>query len=48
MALGGGGHPFAAGIRVPGPLEEAIPRVLGPIQKAIQAAMDEGSASDND
>ena len=48
MALGGGGHPFAAGIRVPGPLEEAIPRVLGQIQKAIQAAMDGGSTSDND
>ncbi len=47
MALGGGGHPFAAGIRVPGPLEEAIPRVLSPIQQAIRAAMDGGSTSDS-
>ena len=36
MGLGGGGHPFAAGIRVPGPLEEAIPRVLDPVQKIIR------------
>lgn len=44
MSLGGGGHPFAAGIRVQGPLEEAVPRVLRPIEEAVRTAMDGGPA----
>ena len=44
MSLGGGGHPFAAGIRVQGPLEEAVPRVLRPIEEAVRTAMDGGLA----
>ncbi len=40
MSLGGGGHPFAAGIRLQGPLKEAIQRVLTRTEEAIRAAMD--------
>lgn len=47
MSLGGGGHPFAAGIRVQGPLEEAVPRVLRPIEEAVRAAMDGEPAGEN-
>ena len=46
MSLGGGGHPFAAGIRVQGPLDEAIPRVLRPIEEAVRMAMDGGPAGE--
>ncbi len=47
MSLGGGGHPFAAGIRVQGPLEEAVPRVLRPLEEAVRTAMDDGLAGEN-
>jgi phosphoesterase RecJ-like protein len=33
--FGGGGHSLAAGIRMPGPLEDAKPQVLAAIQEAI-------------
>lgn len=33
--FGGGGHALAAGIRMPGPLEDAKPQVLAAIQQAI-------------
>jgi phosphoesterase RecJ-like protein len=44
MSLGGGGHPFAAGIRVKGPLEDAVPLVLGHIKEAIRATLDGNNA----
>jgi phosphoesterase RecJ-like protein len=44
MSLGGGGHPFAAGIRVKGPLDEAIGRVLSRMEEAIRAVMDGNNA----
>ncbi|MFQ5912306.1 MAG: bifunctional oligoribonuclease/PAP phosphatase NrnA [Nitrospinota bacterium] len=46
MSLGGGGHPFAAGIRVKGPLKEAIQRVVTRTEEAIRATMDGGQLSD--
>ncbi|MFQ5693286.1 MAG: bifunctional oligoribonuclease/PAP phosphatase NrnA, partial [Nitrospinota bacterium] len=46
MALGGGGHPFAAGIRVQGPLEDAVRRVLSRTEEAVRLAMD-GRADGN-
>lgn len=39
VSLGGGGHPFAAGIRLPGSLQSAIQRVLGRTEEAIRAAL---------
>lgn len=38
MEFGGGGHALAAGIRMPGPLEAAKPRVLGAIRERIATA----------
>lgn len=42
LSLGGGGHPQAAGCTVPGPLEEAVTRVLGMLvaESAAQSAPD--------
>ncbi len=37
MEFGGGGHPLAAGIRMPGPLAEAKRLVLDAIQRRIEA-----------
>jgi phosphoesterase RecJ-like protein len=34
-AFGGGGHALAAGIRMPGPLAEAKPKVLAALQQAL-------------
>jgi len=38
MEFGGGGHALAAGIRMPGPLEEAKAKVLAVIQQVVTAA----------
>jgi len=38
MEFGGGGHALAAGIRLPGPLEEAKEKVLGAIRRRIESA----------
>lgn len=35
--FGGGGHALAAGIRMPGPLSEAKPKVLGALKQALAA-----------
>lgn len=38
MEYGGGGHALAAGIRMPGPLEDAKSKVLASIHRAVTAA----------
>jgi phosphoesterase RecJ-like protein len=38
MQFGGGGHALAAGIRMPGPLADAKPKVLAALQAALAAA----------
>jgi phosphoesterase RecJ-like protein len=36
MQFGGGGHALAAGLRMPGPLEEAKSRVLAAIRRRVE------------
>ncbi len=43
LALGGGGHPMAAGCTVSGPLAEAVPRVLAALREHNSAALASGS-----
>jgi phosphoesterase RecJ-like protein len=38
MQFGGGGHALAAGIRMPGPLEDAKTKVLAALQAALAEA----------
>jgi phosphoesterase RecJ-like protein len=38
LQFGGGGHALAAGIRMPGPLEEARPKVLAALSEALEKA----------